>query len=153
MKPMLFNIDRAQYADAVVVCEGERDAQNVTDLRLQGRNGEVVGVTSGGSDSWDGSLAKLFHPFQRVIALGDDDDAGKRYIADVAASLEAQGIEFITGSFAGTGAKDVSDYLEEHSPEELIRHIGSEWLRMPDGRQIVTDDAPCTMDEALEITI
>jgi 5S rRNA maturation endonuclease (ribonuclease M5) len=153
MKPMLFNCLRAQFADTVVVCEGERDAQNVTELRLQGRNDEVVGVTSGGSDSWDSSLAKFFTPVQRVVVLGDDDEAGRRYVADVTASLEAEGITFITGSFAGTGAKDVSDYLEERSPEELIRHIGSEWLRMPDGRQIVNDDAPCTMDEAGELTI
>jgi 5S rRNA maturation endonuclease (ribonuclease M5) len=135
VKPMLFNARVLQYADTVLITEGEKDAVAVTDLGMKGRSGIAVGTTSGGSESWDVSLTKELLS-RRVVILPDDDESGTRYADAIEASLKADGIEYRRCSFNGTGAKDVSEYLEHHTVEDLVRLIGIDWIRMPDGREL-----------------
>jgi hypothetical protein len=135
MKPMLFNASFLQYADTLLITEGEKDAVTITGLALKGRYGMAIGTTSGGSSSWDASLVKdlIGH---RVVILPDDDDAGKQYADAIEESLKTEGIEYRRVSFSDTGAKDVTEYMENHSTEDLARLIGVDWIRMPDGREL-----------------
>ena len=132
---MLFNLPVLQFADTVFVTEGEKDAITVTELALRGEFGIAVGTTSGGSHSWDASLAKDLTG-HRVVILPDDDEAGKQYADAVEESLKTERIEYRRVSFSGTGAKDVTEYMEHHSTEDLARLIGVDWIRMPDGREL-----------------
>lgn len=138
LPPILFNMDLLQYAGTVCITEGEQDAQTVTDLHLTGNGGLMVGMTSGGANSWDGQLAKHLRDKQ-VVLMPDADEAGARFAEAVKKSLEAEGIEYREVGFADAGAKDVTEFLESHSVEELVRRIGTDWVRMPNG-QIVKDN-------------
>ena len=48
LPPMLFNMELLSIADTVCITEGEKDASTVTELRLLGDYGLVIGTTSGG---------------------------------------------------------------------------------------------------------
>jgi len=135
MKPMLFNLPEIDNADTVFVVEGEKDAVTITNLELMGIVRKAVGTTSGNSDSWDSGLAKELKG-KSVIILPDDDEAGERYCHAVEASLLAISVTPRVVRFTGTGAKDVTDYMDNHSVEDLVRLIGVNWIRMPDGRQL-----------------
>jgi 5S rRNA maturation endonuclease (ribonuclease M5) len=119
-----------------LLTEGEKDAVTVTNLSLLGRAGIAVGTTSGGSDSWKPVLAKELSSSQRIVILPDDDEAGTRYANAIEESLKAEGIEYRRCSLSGTGAKDVSEFMETHSIEDLVRLIGVDWIRMPDGQEL-----------------
>jgi hypothetical protein len=69
----------------------------------------------------------------------------------VTSSLDAEGIEYCVVSFADTGAKDVTEYLENHSPSELARLIGTDWIYPPDGvGDAPMESSPELMSEVLE---
>jgi 5S rRNA maturation endonuclease (ribonuclease M5) len=130
--PVLYNAHLLVTAGTVVIVEGEKDADTVTNLHLAGRGGATIGVTSGGAASWHPKLAKLLRG-KVVIVMPDNDPAGEDYALAVRTSLDAQCIEYKTVSFAGTGAKDVTEYLQnEHTTEELVTLIDSQWVKMPD---------------------
>jgi DNA primase len=139
--PSLYHADLVEMADTVVVTEGEKDSDRITQSGLYGRGCPVVGVTSGGANSWRNDFAdELRH--RRVILMPDSDEAGSRYAEQVRASLVQRGIEYREISFAGTGAKDVSDFLDTHPPEELIEMIGRDWVRRESGELHVPQTAP-----------
>jgi len=141
LPPMLFNMDWLKIADTVCITEGEKDASTVTDLHLSGQAGLIIGMTSGGASSWDAQLARNLRG-KRVVLMPDADSAGEKFAAEVIASLEAEGIEFRMVTFEDAGAKDVTEFLAEHTVEELVRRIGADWVRMPDGKQLVDDLQP-----------
>jgi len=58
LPPILFNMELLEYAGVACITEGEKDACTVTDLHLLGDTGMVIGMTSGGAESWDAQLAK-----------------------------------------------------------------------------------------------
>jgi 5S rRNA maturation endonuclease (ribonuclease M5) len=145
--------DHLKEARTVIITEGERDADTVTRLGLTDSTAtsRVIGVTSGGSSSWEPNLAKQLAG-KRVIILPDDDAAGTAYANEIEESLKSENIEYRRANFAGTGCKDVSDYMKEHNEEELIRLIGINWLRMPSGKDV--DDLNVVHDpEDIGITI
>jgi 5S rRNA maturation endonuclease (ribonuclease M5) len=132
--PLLYHAELLKIAGTVVVVEGERDADTLTNLHLTSRRGLVIGVTSGGAGTWHPSLAKMLNdPYRRVVILPDNDEAGAGYAESVQLSLEAEGIEHRIVSFEGTSAKDVSEFLETYSRADLVRLIGTDWVYSPDG--------------------
>jgi len=44
-------------------------------------------------------------------------------------------------TFDDVCAKDVTDFLAEHTVEDLVRRLGSDWVRMPDGERL-QDELP-----------
>jgi DNA-binding MarR family transcriptional regulator len=137
---MLFHMEWLRFAGVVCIVEGERDACTVTDLHMNGIGGLVIGMTSGGAETWDASLAKHLRD-KKVVVMPDNDDAGRRYAADVKASLEAEGIEYREVTFQDARVKDVTDYMADHKVEDLVRKIGTDWVRMPDGTK-PEDESP-----------
>lgn len=132
LPPTLYHSDMLKSAGTVCLCEGEKDADTVTELYLLGKWGLFIGMTSGGANSWNPELARQLID-NRVVILPDDDEAGKRYADAIEDSLKAEGIEYRRLSLSGTGVKDVTEYMEKHSIEDLVRLIGVDWIRMPDG--------------------
>jgi excisionase family DNA binding protein len=128
--PVLYNAHRIATAGTVVIVEGEKDADSITNLHLCGYGGETIGVTSGGSGSWHPKLAKQLRN-KVVIVMPDNDAPGERFAEAVRNSLDAENIEHKTVSFAGTGAKDVTDYLANgHTAEELVQLVNSDWVTL-----------------------
>jgi 5S rRNA maturation endonuclease (ribonuclease M5) len=130
VRPLLYNALRLQYATTVILCEGEKDCETVMNLGLVDSQGsDVIGSTSGGSDSWIDALADDLTG-KRVILIPDDDPAGERYAAQVGESLNSRSISHTVVNLHNTGAKDVSDFIASgRTAEDLVALVGHEWIR------------------------
>jgi DNA primase len=126
VKPLLYKLPELEFANTVVITEGEKDADRVTSLKLlDSTRSPMVATTSGGSDTWSDKLAKRLRG-KRVIVMPDSDDAGLKYKEEVVASLEMMQIQYCVVTF--DGFKDVSEYLEAgHTETELAQRIAEEW--------------------------
>lgn len=107
---------------------------------LSGAPFAVVGTMSGGATAWDDLLVRDIPKGKRVVILPDEDEPGSAYADDVERSLQSAGIEYRRISFAGADCKDVSEYMKWYSIEDVVRLIGTDRVRMPEGRQL-TDDS------------
>ena len=109
----------------VLVVEGEKDC-----LRVVASGLPVVPVTcSGGAGKWrDEYSARLTG--RRVAILPDNDEKGQQHARDVVGSLIMWGVESVRVVYLPVKhGGDVSDYLAEHGPDELIAELKSaqEW--------------------------
>ena len=115
----------------VLVVEGEKDC-----LRLIATGLSVVPVTcSGGAGKWRDEYSAALSG-RRVVIIPDNDTKGQQHARDVAGSLllwGAASIRVVQLPLPPGG--DVSDYLAEHSPQELIDETlaATEW-RPTDGQ-------------------
>jgi hypothetical protein len=119
---------RSHYATTVAICEGQKDADTVTNLKLLSADGsEIVATTSGSSDSWKDEFADDLKG-KRVIIM--PTLTGARYAADIRDSLSKRGIEHREIDSAPVGVKDVTDYMNAGNTEqELTAMIGKDWAR------------------------
>jgi 5S rRNA maturation endonuclease (ribonuclease M5) len=126
VKPLLYKLPELEFANTVVITEGEKDADRVTSLKLlDATRSEIVATTSGGSDTWSDKLAERLRG-KRVIVMPDSDNAGLKYKEEVVASLEKREIQHCVVTF--DGFKDVSEYLDAaHTGTELAQRIEDEW--------------------------
>src|ERR1022692_3027126 len=126
VKPLLYKLPELEFANTVVITEGEKDADRVTSLKLLDvTRSEIVATTSGGSDTWLDKLAERLLG-KLVIVMPDSDDTGLKYKEEVVASLGKRQIECCVVTFAGY--KDVSEYLEAgHTQAQLTQRITDEW--------------------------
>ena len=136
VKPLLYNLPMLNFAKTVVITEGEKDADRVTNLKLlDATRSEIVATTSGGSDTWLDKLAERLCG-KRVIVMPDSDAAGLKYKEEVVASLEQRQIQYCVVTF--DGYKDVSDYLDDgHTETELAQLIIDEWKNRIGGRDVI----------------
>lgn len=105
------------------LAEGEKDVETLEAWGL------VATTNSGGAANWRPEFAETFRGAD-VVILGDDDDAGRKRIEDIAMTLRgiAKRIRVI-GSWGGP--KDVTDWKEAgHTADELSALIG----QLPDWR-------------------
>lgn len=145
LPPLLYHVDLLKDSGTVCLVEGEKDADTMTNSGMFGRSGyyqpeigpidPIVGITSGGANSWDFSLATQLRG-KSVILMPDADEAGRRYADAAKASLDAEHIEYREVSFGGTGVKDVSEYLEKHTVESLADLIGRDWVNTIRGKML-----------------
>jgi Protein of unknown function (DUF3987) len=114
---VLFNLPEVLKAKTVFVVEGEKDAET---LRSHG----LVGTTNaGGADGWNDAYAESFKG-KRVAIIPDNDEPGRRHAWKVAKSIlplaeMVKVVELPDGPEKG----DVSDYLKDHTKEELINLV------------------------------
>lgn len=107
----------AAAADAIVfVCEGEKDADRLVSLGL------VATTNPGGAGKFPASFASMLQN-RRVVALEDNDDAGREHVAVVQAALAGVVGEVAPLKLPGLPQKgDVSDWLSNGgSVFELLR--------------------------------
>lgn len=97
--------------DAVGVCEGELDALMATKAGLPS-----VGVT--GINNWKPFYYRLFEDYERVIILGDGDEAGRGFVATLAHNM-ANGIRKPLPD-----GHDVTSYVLEYGEEMFREFIG-----------------------------
>jgi len=128
VKPLLYRLPELEFANTVVITEGEKDADRVTSLKLlDSTQSPMVATTSGGSYTWSDKLAERLRR-KRVIVMPDSDDAGRKYKEEVVASLEQREIQHCVVTF--DGFKDVSEYLDAgHTETELEQRIADEWAK------------------------
>jgi hypothetical protein len=159
VKKTLYNLPEIAWAATVVITEGEKDADRVSELKLKDFTGRVVmATTSGGADSWLDRFADLLaSPCYRipanvlpvdsrcVIVMPDSDEAGRKYKEEVMASLEKRAIPHCVVTF--DGFKDVSDYLDAgHTGKELAQRITDAVTKIDGQRGVTYPETPILED-------
>lgn len=100
------------YWKDIVVVEGELDA-----LHAQVRGIENVVATSGGKLTTELLEAARGKGIKNVTLLLDNDKAGEAFIKESIVSAESMGMTAFVASL--TDAKDVDEFLKNHSADEL----------------------------------
>jgi hypothetical protein len=113
--PMLYNLEGFKLADVVIVCEGEKDCDTITGLKLHpARCGDVVATTSGNAESWEDQLADHLKG-KKVALMPDADEAG----------------EDVSDFVAGGGSK-----------RDLVQRIGKDWVQETEHSHLYYHDDP-----------
>lgn len=130
---MLYHMELFDKAGVLCLVEGPKDADTVTNLKIRTPRGLIVGVTSGGANSWDDKLADEL-PDKPIILIPDNDRPGAEYAHAIKDSLDRRTIKYDVVPLAGTGAKDVTEFIElpgrtrEEAREALIEML-PDWCR------------------------
>jgi 5S rRNA maturation endonuclease (ribonuclease M5) len=98
----------------VVIVEGEKDADRLASL------GFTATTNNGGAGKWQPEISEHLRG-RSVVAIADNDDAGRRHVEDVARKLHGLAAEVRTLELPELAPKgDVSDWLDAgHTVEEL----------------------------------
>lgn len=122
VQPLPYRLPALQVADLqhlVYIVEGEKDADRLASLGL------VATTNSGGAGNFKAELAQYFSA-RRVVIIADNDEAGRKHAADVAAKLK--------GHVAGVGIlnlpglsekEDVSNWLDCGGTIDELDRLGA----------------------------
>ncbi len=116
----------AEPTSPVFVVEGEKDADNLA------RIGVLATCNAGGAGKWTSDHAQFLRG-RRVIVLGDNDDAGREHVEQVARSLDgiAESVRIV--ELPGLPDKGGRERLDRSRRNE--GRIGATWPeRRPHGR-------------------
>ena len=102
--PVLYRMVEVIRADEVMICEGEKDADSLSEL------GFTATTCPMGAQKWREHYNEHLKG-KRVVILPDNDDAGRKHLVQVARSLASAGIEARV-VILPDGVKDVSDFVE-----------------------------------------
>ena len=102
--PVLYRLQDVIKADEVLVCEGEKDADTLAAL------GYAATTCPMGAGKWRGHHSEHLKD-KRVFILPDNDDAGRKHLAQVARALAGAGIEARVVHLPES-VKDVTDFVE-----------------------------------------
>jgi DNA polymerase bacteriophage-type len=135
----------AAVATPIFICEGEKDADNIATL------GFIATTNSegAGKGKWTSDLNRWFTGRLVVYILEDNDDDGRRHAREVANALRNIVTEVRIISFPELSVKgDVSDWLENHTRDELLDRAKAAPQEKPDGYVLVraSDIVPRRMD-------
>lgn len=101
-------------ANEIYVVEGEKDADRLAGLGL------AATCNAGGAGKWRSDWGPYFTG-KSVVIIPDNDDPGRKHALDVQASVLAHAKRVRIVDLPGLPPKgDVSDYLAEHSGDELL---------------------------------
>jgi hypothetical protein len=134
---ILYHLPEVIAASVVIVCEGEKDADNVAALGLVDLAGKPVAVTTNifGAGKWRPEYSE-FLLGKKVLIFGDNDIPGSDHAFDVKESVSPYASEVKLVFFsAGIDGFDVSDFLVDHTPEQLIERAG-DWIELSPEVQI-----------------
>jgi hypothetical protein len=113
------DIVRADPAEPVFVCEGEKDADRLARLDL------VATTNPGGALKFLSDLAPPLRG-RRVIVLQDNDSAGREHAADVAKKLKGVAAAVAILALDGLPEKgDVSDWLDAGGTVDRLRELAA----------------------------
>lgn len=132
LKMVLYNLPDVVTSKQVIVCEGEKDADNLKTALAGKFNHLAVTSSPRGAGKWQDSYSAYLIGKQ-VLILPDNDEPGRKHAETIAQSCysAAQGVKIL--NLPGVPEKgDVSDYLKEHTVEDLIGAAKAQaWWRPP----------------------
>jgi hypothetical protein len=118
VRRVVYRLSRLQGQPLVYLGEGEKVADA---LEAQGL---VATTTPNGASGWDSEFAKQLVEagVKEIVGLPDNDDPGRKYIADASRECTALGIKFRTLVLPDLEAsEDVFDWFEKgHTRDELV---------------------------------
>lgn len=112
LETRLFNLRSLVSAgDHLCITEGEIDAISVEEAGIP-----AVGVP--GVDNWKPHHRRLFEGYSKVLVVGDNDPAGRRFMERVVAEIPcAQPVTL-------GAAKDLNELLQEEGPDGIRAALG-----------------------------
>lgn len=117
----LYRLHAVIAAPVVCLTEGEKDVHSLN------RCGAVATTAPNGAKSWKAEYAKYFQG-KTVWIIPDSDDPGKTYAMKSARDISA--VAKRVGIVSVAPAKDVSDYLKDHTVGDLrslVEKGGTVW--------------------------
>ena len=125
IKKPLYRLPELLVANNIAICEGEKDCDNV--LRAFGDKGKsqhLAATTNfDGAGKWRDEHS-IFFAGKRVVIFPDQDQIGQKHAQQVAESVSRYAVGIRIVNLPGLAEHgDVSDYLENHSDDELIAEI------------------------------
>lgn len=119
-KAILFGMDACTYTKPLIITEGQMDAMALYEAGIQ----NVVSVPSGCEDmSWIENCWDWLEKFKTIILFGDNDDPGRKMVAQVARRLDESRcriVEDYPESASGGACKDANEVLYVHGEFALI---------------------------------
>lgn len=124
--PIPYNLPRLlegiKNGETILIVEGEKDVDTLTEL------GFNATTNHGGAGKWKQIHTEYFPAGTRVIILPDNDKPGKKHAESIKAQLENRSCFVTICSLPDLPPKgDVSDYLKNHSVEELQAQLDAAW--------------------------
>jgi DNA primase len=157
---VLYRLPEVIQADTVWLCEGEKDADNLTALGL-------CGTTLPNGAEKAGNLQKRFDILKplrgkTIILIGDNDETGQEHIRQIARLLQGIAASVKIIELPDLPEKgDISDFIEIHgkerAKESLLELIASTPECEPSAEQIQNNTLvdltppPTTLEEAREL--
>jgi len=128
---VLYGLPAVLEAELVIICEGEKDVNNLRLLNLNDAKERPVAVTTcpGGASKWRASYSQALKG-KRVVIFPDQDFAGRRHAAAVEYALKGIASEVRVCHFPD-GFKDMTEYLGEHGATDLALLIDGGWISVP----------------------
>jgi hypothetical protein len=147
IEPVLYNLPELIGAKIALITEGEKDVETlIAALKLRERNdagrGPFAATTNtGGADQWQPEYGKLFKD-KRVYVFQDNDVAGRRHSGAVLRSVwkYTKKVKLINLPGLKDG-EDVTDWLRDHTPHELIQAIKKSPWWHPEARPEASESA------------
>jgi putative DNA primase/helicase len=128
MRKVLYRLPEVVRASEVVICEGEKDADRVSALKLSGHPdaplSRIAATTNfDGAGKWRAEYSPYLTG-KHVVIFPDNDAPGKNHARQVAASVSVYAMDVRIVELPGLPEHgDVSDFLELHSADELLKVI------------------------------
>jgi hypothetical protein len=127
---VLYHLPQIRDASQVIVTEGEKDAETITDLHLLARDGsEVICTTSPfGAGKWRDEYSESLRD-KDVVVIPDMDEHGLQHAEQVCRSLLSIAATVRQVNLPPEhGVKDISDYLQKVGEASVLELIGVEWF-------------------------
>jgi hypothetical protein len=112
---VLYRLPEVLKADALGVCEGERDADNLAEINI------TATCNPAGAGKWQPSYSACLKD-KRIVIFPDNDDPGRKHALQVATSLLPVAAE-VRIAESPPPSKDVSDYLAAGAKRDDIRTL------------------------------
>ena len=143
-----YNLPVLVTANVALIAEGEKDALNLqrASVDFPAKDGTLRYAATcnvGGAGKWLDEYSPYLTA-KRVFVFVDNDDPGRKHTLHVCTSIHkyAQAVHLV--ELSGLAPKgDVSDYLAEHTPQELFKVMRSTPAWTPPAKAVSTvDDWP-----------
>jgi hypothetical protein len=142
VRKVLYNLPEVITANHIAVCEGEKDADNVNALHLDGyghTSHRFIATTNfDGAGKWRLEYSPYFVG-KHVVIFPDNDQPGREHAAQVAASVAPYARDVRVVTLPDLPEKgDVFDYLQAHDAKALLGAIQRTPLwKPPEGRLLI----------------
>lgn len=119
-KKVLYRLSDVVSAKHVVICEGEKDADNLKTALGESHKYWAITTSPGGAGKWLDEFA-AYLAGKQVLIVPDHDDAGRKHALQIALSIYKCAHTVKIVELPGQPEKgDVSDFLKEHTAAELF---------------------------------
>jgi len=108
---VLYNLPEVTRSDTVVLVEGEKDADTLTDC------GMVASTNTGGSGAWSDGYADVLRG-KAVVVIPDVDEPGKKWSDAVIASLVGKAKSILLVNLPKPFS-DITEYADEFNTQEI----------------------------------